>query len=417
MQQEDGVDVGERSAPRRAHTDRHRRPRTTPAPVACPYKGLAPFEVADAAFFCGRDRLVDELVARLAVARFVAVIGPSGSGKSSLVPRRPRTPRSPGRAAGSREWRTLTVSPATRFHDTGGRARDARRRPARRAAERGGARRARADHLPGHPRPYGDAIRGPGDGRRRVHRGDFLDRFAAFPAFVIVSESQLLVGPIDDTEVVHAAIEEPARRAGLTLQAWPTPSQRQSPASRAGFRSCRAAPAEVGAPPRRSARTPATTRRAASRQQWLARRGHLRAVHARRAARVRPAAAPFTEPPAPSRAPIWAPIRAAVATTCAGTVPRRSAAAGEAGETPPCSTRWSPAPRHRGATAPPSRPRTKRCESAAATRLAGGGHNSRRTRRRVTAAAVEWDTSGTIRPSIPAARSRRHARLVRRASR
>ncbi|HEY7627461.1 MAG TPA: BTAD domain-containing putative transcriptional regulator, partial [Ilumatobacteraceae bacterium] len=51
-----------------------------------PYKGLRPFEESDAADFFGRDGLIDELVNRLAAgARFITVIGPSGSGKSSLV--------------------------------------------------------------------------------------------------------------------------------------------------------------------------------------------------------------------------------------------------------------------------------------------------------------------------------------------
>ena len=51
----------------------------------CPYKGLAPFEVEDAEFFCGRERLVAELVARLADAPLLALVGSSGSGKSSLL--------------------------------------------------------------------------------------------------------------------------------------------------------------------------------------------------------------------------------------------------------------------------------------------------------------------------------------------
>jgi WD40 repeat protein/DNA-binding SARP family transcriptional activator/class 3 adenylate cyclase/ABC-type cobalamin/Fe3+-siderophores transport system ATPase subunit len=51
----------------------------------CPYKGLARYETADAPFFFGRERLVATLVARLAVNRFVGIIGASGSGKSSLV--------------------------------------------------------------------------------------------------------------------------------------------------------------------------------------------------------------------------------------------------------------------------------------------------------------------------------------------
>ena len=53
--------------------------------LVCPYKGLAPFEEEDAQFYFGRERLVDELVARLASSALLAVIGPSGSGKSSLL--------------------------------------------------------------------------------------------------------------------------------------------------------------------------------------------------------------------------------------------------------------------------------------------------------------------------------------------
>lgn len=50
-----------------------------------PYKGLRPFEEADADDFFGRDELVQRLLGRVAENRFLAVIGPSGSGKSSAV--------------------------------------------------------------------------------------------------------------------------------------------------------------------------------------------------------------------------------------------------------------------------------------------------------------------------------------------
>ncbi|MFI0907069.1 AAA family ATPase [Streptomyces sioyaensis] len=56
-----------------------------------PYPGLEAFTEDDAAVFFGRDREIAELVGRLHPAvpgraqRFVAVVGPSGSGKSSLV--------------------------------------------------------------------------------------------------------------------------------------------------------------------------------------------------------------------------------------------------------------------------------------------------------------------------------------------
>jgi formylglycine-generating enzyme required for sulfatase activity len=50
-----------------------------------PYPGLRPFEKDDAHLFFGREKQVQELVALLARHRFLAVVGVSGSGKSSLV--------------------------------------------------------------------------------------------------------------------------------------------------------------------------------------------------------------------------------------------------------------------------------------------------------------------------------------------
>jgi Tol biopolymer transport system component/energy-coupling factor transporter ATP-binding protein EcfA2 len=52
----------------------------------CPYRGLEPFTEDDAEFFFGRERVVEHLLERLRQEpRFLAVLGPSGSGKSSLV--------------------------------------------------------------------------------------------------------------------------------------------------------------------------------------------------------------------------------------------------------------------------------------------------------------------------------------------
>jgi WD40 repeat protein/DNA-binding SARP family transcriptional activator len=53
--------------------------------VVCPFKGLASFEATDAPYFFGRERLVAALVARLVGAPLLGVVGPSGSGKSSVV--------------------------------------------------------------------------------------------------------------------------------------------------------------------------------------------------------------------------------------------------------------------------------------------------------------------------------------------
>jgi WD40 repeat protein/energy-coupling factor transporter ATP-binding protein EcfA2 len=51
-----------------------------------PYKGLSAFTDKDAAIFFGREKYIEELVNKLAnQQRFIAVLGASGSGKSSLV--------------------------------------------------------------------------------------------------------------------------------------------------------------------------------------------------------------------------------------------------------------------------------------------------------------------------------------------
>ncbi|RMF30215.1 MAG: hypothetical protein D6759_12380, partial [Chloroflexi bacterium] len=52
----------------------------------CPYRGLAAFREADAEFFFGREGDVNRLLDRLRpLPRLLAVLGPSGSGKSSLI--------------------------------------------------------------------------------------------------------------------------------------------------------------------------------------------------------------------------------------------------------------------------------------------------------------------------------------------
>ena len=53
--------------------------------TAGPFPGLRPYEAEEAAFFFGRDAQVGELIGRLQRSCFLAVVGTSGSGKSSLV--------------------------------------------------------------------------------------------------------------------------------------------------------------------------------------------------------------------------------------------------------------------------------------------------------------------------------------------
>ena len=50
-----------------------------------PFPGLRPFEFEESHLFFGRDGQSEQLISKLGHKRFVAVVGTSGSGKSSLV--------------------------------------------------------------------------------------------------------------------------------------------------------------------------------------------------------------------------------------------------------------------------------------------------------------------------------------------
>ena len=54
-------------------------------PTTVPFVGLRPFDTADAAWFFGRDLETPALTQKIRANRFTAVVGPSGSGKSSVV--------------------------------------------------------------------------------------------------------------------------------------------------------------------------------------------------------------------------------------------------------------------------------------------------------------------------------------------
>jgi len=50
-----------------------------------PYPGLRPFKYEESDIFLGRDEFITELTKKLNVHHFIAVLGESGCGKSSLV--------------------------------------------------------------------------------------------------------------------------------------------------------------------------------------------------------------------------------------------------------------------------------------------------------------------------------------------
>src|SRR5262252_8988519 len=55
------------------------------SPQTNPFPGLRPFREDEDHLFFGRENQVDRMVDKLAAGRFLAVVGTSGAGKSSLV--------------------------------------------------------------------------------------------------------------------------------------------------------------------------------------------------------------------------------------------------------------------------------------------------------------------------------------------
>lgn len=83
----------------------------------CPYQGLAAYSSDDARFFHGRERLTAELLNAVSAQAFsggaVAVVGPSGSGKSSLLAAGllPAIARGELDFAGSAGWLRMSLTP------------------------------------------------------------------------------------------------------------------------------------------------------------------------------------------------------------------------------------------------------------------------------------------------------------------
>lgn len=111
-----------------AAPDRHGRGRSTAyiTPVAtlravhpglavadvCPYPGLRPFTTGDAAWFHGRDRALAAVLDRLRDDRaFLALLGPSGSGKSSLIHAGLRPALEHSALPGSDRWGWVVARP------------------------------------------------------------------------------------------------------------------------------------------------------------------------------------------------------------------------------------------------------------------------------------------------------------------
>ena len=214
-------------------------------PVMCPFKGLASFDVGDGGYFFGRERVVAELVARLAATTFLAVVGPSGSGKSSVVRAGLVPALQAGVLPGSEEWRLAVLRPGEHPLDALGRAlRGAMRRHADPVDDEhpagewldalppGGRLVVVVDQFeeaflvcrdPGERARFLDRLAAlAGDAERRALvaiavRSEFYGRLAEHREVAdLASTSTVLLGPMAADELTRA-IELPARAAGLRM--------------------------------------------------------------------------------------------------------------------------------------------------------------------------------------------------------
>jgi energy-coupling factor transporter ATP-binding protein EcfA2 len=196
------------------------QPERPVGPDECPFKGLASFGAADADLFFGREQLVAELVARLAGAHLVGVVGPSGSGKSSLVRAGLTSALRGGALPGSEEWAHIVLRPGE--HPLAELERAS-------AAVAGTTSVLLADQLEEVFTVCPDEteraaflsalVAAAAEGPVVVAlRADFYGRFAAYGDFAaLLAQNHVLVGPMGPEEL-RRVIELPAARAGLRCE-------------------------------------------------------------------------------------------------------------------------------------------------------------------------------------------------------
>jgi len=183
---------------------------TAPAAAACPYRGLLAFEPQHRHLFFGREEVVADVLARIAPGRLLAVVGASGSGKSSLLRAGVLGAVEAGDLTSARSARVITpgARPLLDLEDDEGgllvvdqfeelytQCRDAERR---------------ARFIDALLARSGSVVIGV--------RADFYGEMSANAGLAdSVAGNQVLLGPMSDDDL-RRAIAEPARLAGLRLE-------------------------------------------------------------------------------------------------------------------------------------------------------------------------------------------------------
>ncbi|MGW5158050.1 nSTAND1 domain-containing NTPase [Nonomuraea wenchangensis] len=213
-----------------------------PAEEVAPYRGLVVFQPEHARWYFGRERLVRELCDRLSGTPFLAVMGTSGSGKSSLLRAGLLPALRQGITADGAEWPAVVMVPgehplrALAAHlgedDLG--EDDPPRAAARFVAGRPAG--ARLVVIVDQFEEVFTLCRDEGERAAfvsallalarepRTHvvagmRADFYARCAELPGLAsVLQDNQLIVGPMEE-EDLRRVVTGPAGRAGLTVDA------------------------------------------------------------------------------------------------------------------------------------------------------------------------------------------------------
>ncbi len=204
-----------------------------------PYKGLASFGADDAALFFGREQLVGELAARSVGTGLLAVVGASGSGKSSVIAAGLLPSLRAGLLPGSEHWETATIRPGEalppRLPENGARlvlvVDQFEELFTILAEEERSAFVVRLVELSDDPERAVVVL---------SIRGDFYGHCGAYPRLArLLADNQVLVGPMAPEEPGARSSYLPAAAARASTRPSPTSSSRRSAANRAGYRSSR----------------------------------------------------------------------------------------------------------------------------------------------------------------------------------
>ncbi len=148
-----------------------------------PYKGLRAFDEADASDFFGRTKLIDRMIGRIETEslKFLAVVGPSGSGKSSVVKAGLIPALKRGMIIGSQDWYYAQFVPGSQPIEQ------------------------LADAL------LGVAVNSPGDLPQRLRRSD--DALIELSKVILPSSKAELIIVIDQFEEIFTLVTDETTRA------------------------------------------------------------------------------------------------------------------------------------------------------------------------------------------------------------